>query len=144
MIKTIAKILQTKGDEVWNVSPDTTIYEALEIMAGHGVGALLVMEGDKIAGIFSERDYARSVELEGLESRTTLVRQVMTDMVYHISPEKSVEEAMAMVTENRSRHLPVLNGDKLVGMVSIGDLVKASLAEKDFLIKQLQSYIKGK
>lgn len=144
MIKTIAKVLQTKGTDVWSVAPDATIYEALEVMAGHGVGALLVMEDEKIVGVFSERDYARRVELEGLETRQTKVSKVMTDMVHHISPEKSVEEAMAVVTETRSRHLPVLDGDKLVGMVSIGDLVKASLAEKDFLINQLKSYIKGK
>jgi len=143
MIKTIAKVLQTKGNAVWTVSPDATIYEALEIMSGHGAGALLVMEGENIVGIFSERDYARSVELKGLETRQTKVSLVMTEVVHHISPEKSVEEAMAVVTDARCRHLPVLDGDKLVGMVSIGDLVKASLAEKDFLIDQLKSYIKG-
>lgn len=144
MIKTVAKILQNKGHEVFSVSPEATVYQALEIMAEKGVGALVVLEKGKVVGIFSERDYARSVELKGLESRTTLVRQVMTEVLHYITPDKSVEEGMSLVTESHCRHLPVLKDDELIGLVSIGDLVKASLAEKDFVIKQLKSYIKGK
>lgn len=144
MIKTVAKILQNKGHEVYSVSPEATVYEALEIMAGKEVGALVVLEKGKVIGIFSERDYARSVELKGLESRTTLVRQVMTEVLHFITPDKSVEDGMSLVTESHCRHLPVLKDDELIGLVSIGDLVKASLAEKDFVIKQLKSYIKGK
>ncbi|HKL26831.1 MAG TPA: CBS domain-containing protein [Desulfuromonadales bacterium] len=144
MIKTVAKILQNKGHEVYSVAPEATVYQALEIMAEKEVGALVVLEKGKVVGIFSERDYARSVELQGLESRTTLVRQVMTEMLHYITPEKSVEDGMSLVTESHCRHLPVLKDNELIGLVSIGDLVKASLAEKDFVIKQLKSYIKGK
>lgn len=144
MIKTVAKILQNKGHQVYSVAPEATVYQALEIMAEKEVGALVVLEKGKVVGIFSERDYARSVELQGLESRTTLVRQVMTEMLHYITPDKSVEDGMALVTESHCRHLPVLKDNELIGLVSIGDLVKASLAEKDFVIKQLKSYIKGK
>lgn len=144
MIKTVAKILQNKGHEVYSVSPQATVYQALEIMAEKEVGALVVLEKGKVVGIFSERDYARSVELKGLESRKTLVRQVMTEVLHYITPDKSVEEGMSLVTESHCRHLPVLKDSELIGLVSIGDLVKASLAEKDFVIKQLKSYIKGK
>ncbi len=143
MIKTIAKILQTKGHQVWSILPENTVYQALELMAEKEVGALVVMKEDRVVGIFSERDYARKVALRGLNSQKTQVSQVMTDMLHSITPEHSVEEGLSLVTESRSRHLPVLKGDKLVGVVSIGDLVKASLAEKDFVIKELKSYIKG-
>src|SRR6056297_1661042 len=134
MIKTVAKILQNKGHEVHSVAPEATVYQALEIMAEKEVGALVVLEKGKVVGIFSERDYARSVELQGLESRTTLVRQVMTEMLHYITPDKSVEDGMSLVTESHCRHLPVLKDNELIGLVSIGDLVKASLAEKDFVI----------
>lgn len=144
MIKTIAKILQNKGHQVWTISPDNTVYEALELMAEKEIGALVVMQDDRVVGIFSERDYARKVALRGLNSQKTKVSQVMTEMIHSITPEHSVEEGLSLVTESRSRHLPVLNDDILVGVVSIGDLVKASLAEKDFVIKELKSYIKGK
>lgn len=144
MIKTIAKILQNKGHQVWTISPENTVYEALELMAEKEIGALVVMQDDRVVGIFSERDYARKVALRGLNSQKTKVSQVMTEMIHSITPEHSVEEGLSLVTESRSRHLPVLNDDILVGVVSIGDLVKASLAEKDFVIKELKSYIKGK
>lgn len=143
MIKTIAKVLQNKGHQVWSIAPDATVYQALEIMAEKEIGALIVMDGDKVVGIFSERDYARKVALNGLNSQKTTVAQIMTPMEHYITPDKSVEDGMAMVTETHCRHLPVLSGETLVGVVSIGDLVKASLAEKDFLIKELKSYIKG-
>lgn len=144
MIKTIAKILQNKGHQVWTISPENTVYEALELMAEKEIGALVVMQDDRVIGIFSERDYARKVALRGLNSQKTKVSQVMTEMIHSITPEHSVEEGLSLVTESRSRHLPVLSDDNLVGVVSIGDLVKASLAEKDFVIKELKSYIKGK
>ena len=143
MIKTIAKILQHKGDQVWCISPENTVYQALELMAEKEVGALVVMEEDRVVGIFSERDYARKVALHGLNSQKTTIRQTMSELQHHITPEHSVEEGLSLVTESHCRHLPVLVEDKLVGVVSIGDLVKASLAEKDFLIKELKSYIKG-
>lgn len=144
MIKTIAKVLQNKGHQVWTISPDNTVYEALELMVEKEIGALVVMQDDRVVGIFSERDYARKVALRGLNSQKTKVSQVMTEMIHSITPEHSVEEGLSLVTESRSRHLPVLSDDRLVGVVSIGDLVKASLAEKDFVIKELKSYIKGK
>ena len=143
MIKTIAKILQNKGDQVWCISPEKTVYQALELMAEKEVGALVVMEGERVIGIFSERDYARKVALHGLNSQKTTIRQTMSELRHYITPEHSVEEGLSLVTESHCRHLPVLDDDKLVGVVSIGDLVKASLAEKDFLIKELKSYIKG-
>lgn len=143
MIKTIAKILQNKGDQVWCISPEKTVYQALELMAEKEVGALVVMEGERVVGIFSERDYARKVALHGLNSQKTTIRQTMSELRHYITPEHSVEEGLSLVTESHCRHLPVLDDDKLVGVVSIGDLVKASLAEKDFLIKELKSYIKG-
>jgi CBS domain-containing protein len=143
MSKSIAQILKIKGDDVWSVSPDETIYEALEIMADRGVGALVVMEEGKVVGIFSERDHARKVDLEGRCSHRAFVRQVMSEDVCYICPQATVDEAMAIMTDNRCRHLPVLEDEKLVGLASIGDLVKASLDEKDFVINQLKKYIKG-
>lgn len=144
MIKTIAKVLQNKGDQVWSVGPDETVYRALEIMAEKEIGALVVKDEETVVGIFSERDYARKVALKGLNSQKTPVSQIMTEMVHFITPDKSVENGLALVTETHCRHLPVFKGKKLVGVVSIGDLVKASLAEKDFLIDQLKNYIKGR
>lgn len=143
MSKSIAQILKLKGSDVWSVSPDESIYEALKIMADKGVGALVVMEEGKVVGIFSERDHARKVDLEGRCSHRAFVRQVMSEDVCYICPQATVDEAMAIMTDNRCRHLPVLEDEKLVGLASIGDLVKASLDEKDFVINQLKKYIKG-
>ncbi|MGW8312511.1 MAG: CBS domain-containing protein [Desulfuromonadales bacterium] len=143
MSKSIAQILKVKGTEVWSIAPDAKVYDALALMAEKGVGALVVIEEDRVVGIFTERDHARRVDLQGRCSQKAQVRQVMSEVICTISPQTSVDEAMAIVTENRCRHLPVMEDDQLVGLASIGDLVKASLDEKDFVIKQLKQYIKG-
>lgn len=140
---TIGQILRLKGHEVWSIAPDAKVYDALEIMAEKHVGSLVVLDQGEVVGIFSERDYAFKVDLCGRSSRESLVREVMSEDVYRVTPNTSIEEAMAVVTESRSRHLVVMENDLLVGLASIGDLVKASLEEKDFVIKQLTKYIKG-
>jgi CBS domain-containing protein len=143
MSKSIAQILKIKGADVWSIGPDATVYDALALMAEKGVGALVVMEEGKLVGIFTERDHARKVDLAGRCSQKAHIHQVMSVDICYITPQTSVDEAMAIVTESRRRHLPVMENDQLVGMASIGDLVKASLDEKDFEIKQLKRYIKG-
>jgi len=143
MSKTIAQILKIKGSDVWSIEPEATVYEALALMAEKGVGALVVLAEGRVVGIFTERDHARKVDLDGRCSQKAFVRQVMSEEVCYITPQASVDEAMATMTEKRCRHLPVLEDDRLVGLASIGDLVKASLDEKDFVIKQLKKYIKG-
>jgi CBS domain-containing protein len=140
---TVRQILQTKGQQVWSVGPDETVYEALQKMAEKDIGALLVMDSGKLVGIFSERDYARKVILQGKTSRETLVREIMTRNVITIRPEQSCEECMALMTEKRFRHLPVLEGDQVVGLVSIGDVVKAIITKQGFVIEQLENYITG-
>ncbi len=143
MTKSIAQILKQKGREVYSTTPDTKIYDALQLMADKGVGALIVLDQDQVVGIFSERDHVRKVDLSGRCSHRAFIRQVMSEDICYITPEVSVDEGMAIMTENRCRHLPVMEKGRLVGLVSIGDLVKASLEEKDFVIKQLKKYIKG-
>jgi len=143
-MKTVQQILQSKGNAFWFVAPDTMVYQALQLMAEKDVGALLVLEsGAQLVGIISERDYARKVILKGKSSLDTPVREIMSRPVTAVEPQQTVEECMAVMTEKRVRHLPVLVADRVVGVVSIGDLVKASLDEKDFLIKQLENYITG-
>jgi CBS domain-containing protein len=143
MTKSIAQILKLKGREVHSIAPDATIYEALQIMADAGIGGLVVLDQDKVIGVFTERDHVRKVDLNGLVSKRDFVRQVMSENICYVTPEVTVDEAMVIMTENRCRHLPVMEKGRLVGLVSIGDLVKASLQEKDFVIKQLTKYIKG-
>jgi CBS domain-containing protein len=143
MSKSIAQILKLKGSDVWSIEPGAKVYDALKLMADKGVGALVVLEDGQVVGIFTERDHARKVDLEGRCSQKCTIRQVMSVDICYITPETSVDEAMSIVTESRRRHLPVMENDQLVGLASIGDLVKASLDEKDFVIKQLKKYIKG-
>lgn len=143
MSKIISQILKVKGSAVWSIGSDAKIYDALKLMADKGVGALVIIDGDQVVGIFTERDHARKVDLEGLNSQESFVHQVMSTKVCYVTPETSVDEAMSIMTENRCRHLPVMVDEKLIGLASIGDLVKASLDEKDFVIKQLEKYIKG-
>lgn len=143
MSKSIAQILKIKGADVWSIGPDAKVYDALVLMAEKGVGALVVIDQGQMVGIFTERDHARRVDLEGRCSQKASVRQVMSVDICYITPQTSVDEAMAIVTESRRRHLPVMENGQLVGLASIGDLVKASLDEKDFVIKQLKRYIKG-
>ena len=140
-MKTVHQLLEIKGSNVLSVSPDSTVYDALLIMAEKHVGALAVMDGDHLAGIFSERDYAREVALKGKTSRGTPVREVMSSKVITVTYENTVEECMELMTGRRIRHLPVVHNGKVVGMLSIGDLVKETIAEQQFLIQQLESYI---
>ena len=139
----VTDLLQTKGHSVWSVSPDATVYEALEIMADKDVGALLVLEEGRVAGIFSERDYARKVILRGRASRDTPVREIMTARVLYVRPDQSVNDCMALMTRHHIRHLPVLEGGELIGLISIGDVVKAIISEQEFMIEQLENYIAG-
>ncbi|HKF94025.1 MAG TPA: CBS domain-containing protein [Gammaproteobacteria bacterium] len=142
-MRLVSQILQSKGHDVWFVGPQTTVFDAVKLMSEKGVGALLVMENKKMAGIISERDYARKVILEGKSSRQTPVTDVMTKRVLWVAPERTVEECMALMTDKRVRHLPVVDNTRVVGMVSIGDLVKAIIAEQQIIIDQLQNYITG-
>lgn len=126
------------------VSPDDTVFAALELMAKHNIGAVLVMRDGQLAGIFSERDYARKIILVGKSSRETMVREIMTEKVLYARPEQTIDEAMVLMTEKHIRHLPVLDTAKrVIGMVSIGDVVKETISEQAFLIKQLEQYIAG-
>tara|TARA_B110000196_G_scaffold200802_1_gene171969 strand:+ start:720 stop:1148 length:429 start_codon:yes stop_codon:yes gene_type:complete len=142
-MKTIKELLGNKGHEVWSVRSDATVYESIEIMASKSAGALMVVDGDKTMGIISERDYARKVILEGLSSKDTLVSEIMTSRIIHTSPDRTVDECMSLMTTNRIRHLPVMEDEKLVGFVSIGDLVKATISEQQSTIEQLERYING-
>lgn len=143
MTKSIRDVLKNKGDAVVKISAEATVYSALELMAAENVGALLVMQDEKVVGILSERDYARKVILEGRSSLKTAVAKIMTTKVLYITPDLSVEEGLALMTEKKCRHMPVMEGKQLAGMVSIGDLVKAHIDEKDFMISQLEHYILG-
>jgi CBS domain-containing protein len=143
MTKSIAQILKLKGREVHSIAPGATIYEALQVMADAGIGGLVVLDQDQLVGVFTERDHVRKVDLSGLNSQQNFVHQVMSEDICYVTPDVTVDQAMAIMTENRCRHLPVMEKGRLVGLVSIGDLVKASLQEKDFVIKQLTKYIKG-
>lgn len=138
---TVRELLAKKGSEVWSVSPDATVYDALQLMAARNVGAVLVLADGALAGILSERDYARQVILKGKASRDTPVRDIMTTAVVSVSPERTIDDCMALMTERRIRHLPVLHGGMLLGILSIGDVVKAVISEKEFHIEQLESYI---
>lgn len=143
-MRNVRQLLGTKGGQVWTIGPDQTVYEALTELADKGIGALIVMEGEELAGIFSERDYARRVELEGRTSREAPVRSVMTSDVIYVRPEQSIEECMALMTNRRIRHLPVMEAGQVVGVISIGDVVKEVIAEQEFKIEQLENYISGR
>lgn len=140
-MKTVRDVLKTKGSDICAVSPETTVYDALKLMAEKNIGAVLVLEGERPLGIFSERDYARKVILEGKTSKDTPVHEVMTSRVVFVRPEQNIEECMALMTAKRCRHLPVLEDSKLAGILSIGDVVKAVISEKEFHIAQLENYI---
>ena len=140
---TIGKLLEHKGSQVWSVPPDSTVYDALRLLAERDIGALLVIQGEQLVGILSERDYARKVILKGKSSMATAVREIMTERVIGIEPQHTLEEAMALMTEKHLRHLPVIEKDKVVGLISIGDLVKAEIADQRFIIEQLERYISG-
>ena len=140
-MKKIKEVLDSKGHEVLSVAPDASIYEAVTLMAEREVGALLVMKGDKLVGLLSERDCAWKVMLEDRSPRETKVKQIMAKNILCVKPEQTVEEGMALMTDKRIRHLPVVKGDRLEGIISIGDLVKAIIAEQQFVIEQLEHYV---
>ena len=139
----VAEILKVKGRDVWTVLSDSTVYDALQEMADKNIGALLVVEGDKLVGVFSERDYARKVILHGKASKDTLVKEIMSPEVFWVRPEQTITDCMELMTNKRIRHLPVLDQDRLIGVISIGDVVKAIISEKEFAIQQLEQYITG-
>ena len=141
MQKTVATILEGKGGEVLRIGPDATVFEALELMAEKGVGALVVTDGDHLAGILSERDYARKVILLDRGSRETKVAEIMTREVITVEPARTVTECMELMTERRFRHLPVVADGELIGVISIGDVVKAVISEQRQLIRELEQYI---
>ncbi|VWC72510.1 inosine-5-monophosphate dehydrogenase [Burkholderia lata] len=146
MSTTVAQILKAKPDSgrtIYTVTKTDFVYDAIKLMAEKGIGALLVVDGDDIAGIVTERDYARKVVLLDRSSKATRVEEIMTAKVRYVEPSQSTDECMALMTEHRMRHLPVLDGGKLVGLISIGDLVKSVIADQQFTISQLEHYIHG-
>jgi CBS domain-containing protein len=143
IMTTVRTVLQTKKNELWSIHPDAVVFEALKIMAEKNIGALLVMQKETVVGIFSERDYARKIILKGESSRTTAVKDVMTSAVLTVNPEQSIDECMALMTEKHIRHLPVVENGKLIGLISIGDVVKAIISEHKYTIQQLENYITG-
>ena len=142
-MKKVRDILEVKGRDVWSIGPDASVFDALKIMADKDVGALVVLDGGNLVGIISERDYARKIALLGRASLTTQVKEIMTTDVVCVDPEQNVDECMAVVTEKRIRHLPVLENGELIGLISIGDLVKSIITEQQFIIEQLERYITG-
>ena len=142
-MKQISDLLNHKGRDIWSLTPDTSVYDAIEQMAHRGVGALLVMEDGQLVGIVSERDYARKVILKGKASRETTVREIMSSPVVCCRPELTVEETMTVMTEKRVRHLPVMVGEKVVGVISIGDVLRGMMDDREFHIQQLTKYITG-
>lgn len=142
-MRTAYDIIQYKGGTVWSVKSSDTVLHALGVMAEHEIGAVLVLDGERIAGILTERDYARKVVLAGRSSKESPVGDVMTAAVICVSPERTVDECLALMTDKRVRHLPVVDHKALIGMVSIGDLVRATIAEQEHVIEQLQLYIAG-
>ena len=142
-MKTVREILDAKGYEVWSVDAGSSVFDALELMAEKNIGAVLVVEGDKPAGIMTERDYARKVVLQARASRDTPVREIMVWNPVCVLPEQNVEDCMKIMTAKRFRHLPVTENDKLIGMISIGDVVKAVISDQQYTIEQLEHYITG-
>lgn len=140
---TVKEMLKEKDSGVLTISPQETVYKALEIMAEKNLGALVVVEGEKVVGMFSERDYARNVVLKGKSSKDTLIKDLMSANPCYVRPEQTLNDCMALITEKRTRHLPVLEGGKLIGIVSIGDVVKQYIVDKEFTIRQLENYISG-
>lgn len=141
---TVNQLLQMKGHDVWSVTPDTTTFDAIKLMADMNVGSLLIIENGRIVGIVSERDYARKIALHDRSSKTTPVSEIMTTSVVSVRPDQNIQKCMALMTDKRIRHLPVINSqDELVGIISIGDVVKAVISEQEVIINHLQDYIAG-
>lgn len=142
-MNTVKQVLKIKGGAVFSVSPDAPVYDGLQLMAEHDVGALLVLKDERPVGIFSERDYARKVMLKGKSSKDVTVRDLMVRDIIYVSPDYSLDQCMALMTDKRVRHLPVLEDNRLVGMISIGDVVKHIISEQEFTIRELEKYIQG-
>jgi CBS domain-containing protein len=140
-METVRQLLDDKGYQVWTIGPDALVYDAVALMAEKEIGSLAVMQDDRLVGLISERDYARKVILKGRVSKETRVRDIMTTRVPYARPEQTVEECMAVITDQFVRHLPVLENGRLIGIISIGDLVKAIITEQKFIIDQLVHYI---
>lgn len=140
---TIKHILEAKGNQIWSVTPDSNVFDALKLMADKNIGALLVLENDELVGIMSERDYARKVVLVGKSSKDCSVRDIMTAKVVFLRSDQTAQDCMALMTDKRFRHMPVFDDDKLMGIISIGDLVKAVISDQEFTIQQLVNYISG-
>jgi len=142
-MRTVQQLLDDKGQDIQSVHPDDSVFDAIQKLATANIGSLIVIEDDRPVGIFTERDYARNVILKGKSSPTTQIREVMTTRVIYVQPEQTVEECMAIMTDKHIRHLPVLRDEKLIGMISIGDLVKSIIADQKFTIEQLEQFIHG-
>jgi CBS domain-containing protein len=142
-MRTIEQLLQAKGSDIWSIEPQATAYNALQIMAEKNVGALLVIEKDKLMGIFSERDYARKVILKEKSSKNTSVGELMTREVIYINADSTLEESMALMTAKHIRHLPVLKNNQLIGIVTLGDVVRQIITDQKFAIRELEKYITG-
>ncbi|NIP29609.1 MAG: CBS domain-containing protein [Candidatus Dadabacteria bacterium] len=142
-MESVINILKKKGNNVWTISPNKTVYQALEMLADKDIGALLVVSNGKVVGIFSERDYARKVILKGKSSINTTVGELMVKDVYYVSPSDSIDECMTIITEKRVRHLPVVENDELIGLISIGDIVNHVISLQKFKIEELKKYISG-
>ena len=142
-MKTLKQLLDEKGRDVWSLAPDDTVFDAIKLMAEKGIGALAILKGGSLIGMITERDYARKVILKEKSSKDTSISDIMTTKVVYARSDQSIDECMALMTEKRVRHLPVFEEGKLVGIVSIGDLVKAIIAEQQFVIEQLEQYISG-
>jgi CBS domain-containing protein len=141
---TVRKLLHTKPDSVWTIRSDATAYEALRVMADKDIGALLVLNNEnKLVGVFSERDYARKVILRGRSSKETFVSELMTEVVYYVSPEHTINDCMAVMTAKHIRHIPVIDNGRLIGVVTIGDVVHAIISEQEITIRDLENYITG-
>ena len=141
-MKTVRDLLAGKSRDVWSIGPDQTVYDAIALMSERGIGAVLVLDGAELVGILSERDYARRVILKGKASRDTRVREIMTTNLIHVTHERTIDDCMTIMTTSRIRHLPVLHEGKLAGILSIGDIVKAMISDKQAHIDQLEDYIK--
>jgi len=139
----ISALLHHKGKALWSIAPEATVFEAIKLMADKNIGSLLVLSGDRLLGVFTERDYTRKIALQGKRSKETQVREILSGKIVTVTPDQTVEECMRLMTENRVRHLPVLDGERVVGLVSIGDLVNWTISAQDAAIDQMQQYIAG-
>jgi signal-transduction protein with cAMP-binding, CBS, and nucleotidyltransferase domain len=141
---TVGSLLDAKGRDLWSIAPDASVYEAIELMAAKNIGVLLVLEEQTLVGVVSERDYARKIILQGRSSKDTQVKEIMTEKVFCVERTHTLEQCMALMTERRVRHLPVLQDNRPIGVISVGDVIKSIISEKQVLIDQLESYISGR